>query len=59
MVQCFEWEPVGGTPVDMDEGPGLTLPRKHPLLCTVRARLDPIPGLAADEDDAAGSAAGK
>jgi hypothetical protein len=35
------------------------LPRKHPLLCTVRARLDPIPGLAADEDDAAGSAAGK
>ncbi|TKW22402.1 hypothetical protein SEVIR_4G226200v4 [Setaria viridis] len=59
MVQCFEWEPVGGAPVDMEEGPGLTLPRKHPLVCTVKARLDPMPGLAADEDDAAAAAGGK
>ncbi|CAL5039375.1 unnamed protein product [Urochloa decumbens] len=51
MVQCFEWEPVGGAPVDMEEGPGLTLPRKHPLVCTVKARFDPMPDLAADDDD--------
>ncbi|KAG2607242.1 hypothetical protein PVAP13_4NG180900 [Panicum virgatum] len=49
MVQCFEWAPVGGAPVDMEEGPGLTLPRKHPLFCTVKARFDPMPALAADE----------
>ncbi|XP_062227676.1 cytochrome P450 93A3-like [Phragmites australis] len=47
MVQCFEWRPVGGAPVDMEEGPGLTLPRKHPLNCTVTPRLDPLP-VAAD-----------
>jgi cytochrome P450 family 93 subfamily A len=35
MVQCFEWRPVSGAPVDMEEGPGLTLRRKHPLVCTV------------------------
>ena len=49
MVQCFEWAPVGGAPVDMEEGPGLTLPRKQPLFCTVKARFDPMPALAADE----------
>ena len=36
MVQCFEWRPAGGADkVDMEEGPGLTLPRKHPLVCAV------------------------
>ncbi|CAO1944011.1 unnamed protein product [Urochloa humidicola] len=53
MVQCFEWEPVGGAPVDMEEGPGLTLPRKNRLICTVKARFDPMPGLAADYEDTA------
>ncbi|KAF0914196.1 hypothetical protein E2562_027611 [Oryza meyeriana var. granulata] len=43
MVQCFEWSPVGGAPVDMEEGPGLTLPRKRPLVCTVSPRLHPLP----------------
>lgn len=43
MVQCFEWRPVGGAPVDMEEGPGLTLPRKHPLVCTVAPRFHPLP----------------
>ncbi|WVZ79411.1 hypothetical protein U9M48_026991 [Paspalum notatum var. saurae] len=55
MVQCFEWAPVGGAPVDMEEGPGLTLPRKHPLVCTVKARLDPLPLLAAAHDDVVGA----
>lgn len=49
MVQCFEWWPVGGAPVDMEEGPGLTLPRKHPLVCTVAPRIHPLPVLAADD----------
>nr|CAB3468419.1 unnamed protein product [Digitaria exilis] len=48
MVQCFEWTPVGGAPVDMEEGPGLTLPRKKPLVCTFKARFDTMPCLDAD-----------
>ncbi|PON58141.1 Cytochrome P450, E-class, group I [Parasponia andersonii] len=34
MIQSFEWKLDGehGT-VDMEEGPGLTLPRAHPLTC--------------------------
>uniref|UniRef100_A0A0E0LDI4 Cytochrome P450 n=1 Tax=Oryza punctata TaxID=4537 RepID=A0A0E0LDI4_ORYPU len=47
MVQCFEWSPVGGAPVDMEEGPGLTLPRKRPLVCTVSPRIHPLPSAAA------------
>ncbi|KAL6874161.1 hypothetical protein ACP4OV_014243 [Aristida adscensionis] len=50
MVQCFEWAPVGGAPVDMEEGPGLTLPRKHPLVCTVAPRLRPLPAPAAADE---------
>ncbi|XP_052160422.1 cytochrome P450 93A3-like [Oryza glaberrima] len=46
MVQCFEWSPVGGAPVDMEEGPGLTLPRKRPLVCTVSPRIHPLPAAA-------------
>lgn len=41
MVQCFEWRVTGK--VDMEEGPGLTLPRAHPLVCVPVARLDPFP----------------
>ncbi|OAY77159.1 3,9-dihydroxypterocarpan 6A-monooxygenase [Ananas comosus] len=33
MLQCFEWRVEGGT-VDMAEGPGITLPRASPLVCT-------------------------
>ncbi|XP_047054477.1 3,9-dihydroxypterocarpan 6A-monooxygenase-like [Lolium rigidum] len=44
MVQCFEWRPAGGADkVDMEEGPGLTLPRKRPLVCAVAPRLHPLP----------------
>ncbi|KAF2307817.1 hypothetical protein GH714_032069 [Hevea brasiliensis] len=44
MIQCFEWKVNGedGT-VDMDEGPGLTLPRANPLICVPVARLNPFP----------------
>ncbi|XVE96053.1 hypothetical protein REPUB_Repub02eG0188100 [Reevesia pubescens] len=44
MIQCFDWEVDGanGT-VDMKEGPGLTLPRAHPLICIPVPRLNPFP----------------
>ncbi|OMP03976.1 Cytochrome P450 [Corchorus olitorius] len=44
MIQCFDWKVDGanGT-VDMKEGPGLTLPRAHPLICTPVPRLNPFP----------------
>lgn len=46
MLQCFEWK-VGeegnnnGT-IDMEEGPGMALPRANPLICTPVARLHPF-----------------
>jgi cytochrome P450 family 93 subfamily A len=58
MLQCFEWTPVGGAPVDMEEGPGLTLPRKRPLVCTVKARLHPLPVPAAAADNGVEETAG-
>lgn len=44
MIQCFDWKVNGadGT-VDMKEGPGLTLPRAHPLICIPVPRLNPFP----------------
>ncbi|KAD3068310.1 hypothetical protein R6Q59_017693 [Mikania micrantha] len=39
MVQCFEWK-AGEDGVDMEEGPGITLPRANPLVCVPVARLD-------------------
>lgn len=42
MIQCFDWK-VDGINVDMEEGPGLTLPRAHPLICTPVPRLNPFP----------------
>ncbi|XP_031259423.1 cytochrome P450 93A3-like [Pistacia vera] len=46
MIQCFEWKlsdsGEDGT-VDMEEGPGLTLPRAHPLICYPVTRLTPFP----------------
>ncbi|TKY53285.1 3,9-dihydroxypterocarpan 6A-monooxygenase [Spatholobus suberectus] len=44
MIQCFEWK-VGEEEdgmVDMEEGPGMALPRAHPLLCVPLARLHPF-----------------
>lgn len=38
LIQCFDWK-VNGT-VDMEEGPGITLPRAHPLICVPVARLN-------------------
>uniref|UniRef100_A0A803P655 Cytochrome P450 n=1 Tax=Cannabis sativa TaxID=3483 RepID=A0A803P655_CANSA len=42
MLQCFEWNVENGS-VNMDEGPGLTLPRAHSLVCVPKARLTPLP----------------
>ncbi|XP_021893985.1 cytochrome P450 93A3-like [Carica papaya] len=46
MVQCFEWKVNGdgeNETVDMEEAPGLSLKRVHPLICVPVARLSPIP----------------
>ncbi|KAK9005833.1 hypothetical protein V6N11_043253 [Hibiscus sabdariffa] len=44
MIQCFEWKVDGRDgSVDMEEGPGLTLPRAHPLKCVPILRLNPFP----------------
>ncbi|KAK4404921.1 cytochrome [Sesamum angolense] len=44
MVQCFEWKVEGGNgTVDMEEGPGLTLPKAHHLVCSPVVRLNPVP----------------
>ncbi|PIA38208.1 hypothetical protein AQUCO_02800106v1 [Aquilegia coerulea] len=45
IIQCFEFK-VGdgkGATLDMTEGPGLTLPRAHPLVCVPVARLNILP----------------
>ncbi|KAL1368214.1 cytochrome P450 93A3-like [Arachis duranensis] len=41
MIQCFEWKGNNGI-VDMEEGPGMALPRAHPLLCIPVVRLSPF-----------------
>ena len=46
MIQCFEWKVNGrdgNVVVDMEEGPGLTLPRVHPLMCVPTPRVSPLP----------------
>ncbi|XP_051149572.1 cytochrome P450 93A3-like [Andrographis paniculata] len=40
LIQCFEWKIES---VDMEEGPGLTLPRAHPLVCVPVARINSFP----------------
>ncbi|KAF3442606.1 hypothetical protein FNV43_RR16522 [Rhamnella rubrinervis] len=44
MIQCFEWkvwEEGNGGVVDMEEGPGISLPRARPLVCVPVSRLSP------------------
>ncbi|XP_050229047.1 3,9-dihydroxypterocarpan 6A-monooxygenase-like [Mercurialis annua] len=41
MIQCFDWKVDGS--VDMEEGPGITLPRANPLICVPVERIKPIP----------------
>lgn len=44
MIQCFDWKVSGGNgTVDMEEGPGLTLPRAYPLVCVPVTRINPFP----------------
>lgn len=46
MIQCFEWKVVGGSNngiVDMEEKPGMTLPRAHPLLLLPMPRFNSLP----------------
>ncbi|KAK4281836.1 hypothetical protein QN277_013284 [Acacia crassicarpa] len=44
LIQCFDWKVEGGK-VDMEEKPGLTLSRAHPLLCVPSPCLSPFPSL--------------
>lgn len=44
MIQCFEWKVSGGNQrVNMEEKPGITLSRAHPLICVPVPRLNPFP----------------
>ncbi|XP_027176880.1 3,9-dihydroxypterocarpan 6A-monooxygenase-like [Coffea eugenioides] len=45
MLQCFEWNVngEGNGKVDMEEGPGITLPKARPLVCVPKARFNPLP----------------
>ncbi|PWA83895.1 cytochrome P450 [Artemisia annua] len=46
IIFCFDWKAGKDgilANVDMDEGPGLTLPRANPLIFVPIARLDPLP----------------
>ena len=46
MIQCFEWKVSGGNEtVDMEEKPGLTLSRAHPLICVPVPWLNPFPSM--------------
>uniref|UniRef100_M1DMU2 Cytochrome P450 n=1 Tax=Solanum tuberosum TaxID=4113 RepID=M1DMU2_SOLTU len=44
MIQCFEWKVSGGevSKVDMEEAPGITLPRANPLVCVPVTRFNPF-----------------
>ncbi|XP_077214970.1 cytochrome P450 93A2-like [Tasmannia lanceolata] len=48
MIQGFTWKAgngEGNARVDMEEGAGLTLPRRKPLVCVPVARLHPFPSI--------------
>ncbi|CAK8571632.1 unnamed protein product [Lathyrus sativus] len=40
MIQCFEWKVGGDGKVNMEEKPGMTLPRAHPLMCVPIPRFN-------------------
>lgn len=45
MIQCFQWKvnkEGNDKMVDMEEGPGITIPRAHPLICVPVARIDAL-----------------
>ncbi|KAG1342014.1 Isoflavone 2'-hydroxylase [Cocos nucifera] len=46
MIQCFEWERVGGAEVDMREGSAVTLPKAVPLEAMCRPRKSMVEVLA-------------
>ncbi|KAL4394330.1 hypothetical protein AHAS_Ahas02G0141200 [Arachis hypogaea] len=43
MIQCFEWK-VDGV-VSMEEKPGMTVPRAHPLICVPVPRFNVLPSI--------------
>ncbi|KAE9598870.1 hypothetical protein Lal_00022642 [Lupinus albus] len=45
MIQCFEWKVFGNGIVEMEEKPGMTLSRVHPLLLVPVPRLNPFPSI--------------
>ncbi|XP_038718382.1 3,9-dihydroxypterocarpan 6A-monooxygenase-like [Tripterygium wilfordii] len=47
MIQCFDWKVSDGENgfVDMEEGPGLTLPRANSLVCVPVPRFNPFPSI--------------
>lgn len=46
LIQCFQLKVNGGDgKVDMEEKPGFTLPRAHPLICVPVPRLNPFPAI--------------
>lgn len=38
LIQCFDWERISEKMVDLNEGPGLTLPKAQPLLAMCKQR---------------------
>jgi cytochrome P450 len=46
MIQCFEWERIGGNEVDMTEGPGIVMAKTVRLNVMYRPRPEMVPLLA-------------
>lgn len=45
LIQCFEWRVDGGSGIDMEEGPGISLRRARPLVLIPVPRLHPFPSI--------------
>lgn len=45
LIQCFEWRVDGGSGIDMEEGPGISLRRASPLVLIPVPRLHPFPSI--------------